>query len=123
MCFEQQVARLFRANVELEPHLLPPLPTSWSEGILIVHATWSGPSAVVLRTLARVVATLQRPPQVYIADTNRLSPDEQLEHFGRLCHGWGETFVIKHGRPGPMLSHYANLPEKLRSWLAVELPP
>lgn len=34
---------------------------------------------------------------LFILDDDCISPGNQIEFFGQVCHGWGEIFIVENG--------------------------
>jgi hypothetical protein len=66
-------------------------------GVLIVHATWSGPSIVNTRQTIQALQEQNYKGQIIVVDNDCMLPDFQMNLFGELCHGWGEIFLISNG--------------------------
>lgn len=79
--------------------------------VVILHATWSGPSVKVVREYAialhRVACSLTLPPELYVFNWDKLS----VEYVKRLpgpFGGNGETFFVKNGTICHHMPHYTD---------------
>jgi hypothetical protein len=66
-------------------------------GVLIVNATWSGPSIANMRRVMNALREQKYAGQVIVVDIDCMLSDFQMNRFGELCHGWGEIFLISNG--------------------------
>jgi hypothetical protein len=70
--------------------------SSLKRAVVILHATWSGPSVACLRCLASLsVPTTEA--WLYVVNIDGVSRKWIERHFGGLAHGRGETLWIRDG--------------------------
>ena len=68
------------------------------EGVLIVHATWSGQSLMNCIKIVQKLYEIEYNGQIQIIDIESMTPSIQKSFLGKLCQGWGEIFVIRQGQ-------------------------
>lgn len=68
------------------------------EGVLIVHATWSGQSLMNCIKTVQKLYGIEYNGQIQIIDIESMTPGFQKSVLGELCQGWGEIFVIHQGQ-------------------------
>lgn len=64
--------------------------------VVVLHATWSGPSTACLSCLAaaKLVPTGE---WLYVVDIDAVNPSWTEKHVGCVSHGRGETFWVRDG--------------------------
>lgn len=67
------------------------------KGVLIVYASWSGPSIASFSATMKFLNDYRYNGQIIVVDNDCMSPDFQIEKLNYFCQGWGEIFVIDKG--------------------------
>lgn len=72
--------------------------TNIEDGVLVVYADWSGQAIVNCIQTIRTLYEKNYNGQIFIVDTDCMTPAFQIEILGQVCHGWGEIFIIRDGK-------------------------
>ena len=67
-------------------------------GVLIVYASWSGQSVISVPRSIQLLYDQNYSGQILVVDNDCMTPDFQIKKLGRVCHGWGEVFVVHNGQ-------------------------
>lgn len=73
--------------------------------VLVVHATWSGPSIINCTKTFKALRESNFTGEVYITDIDDITPQAQLKLFGRVCHGYAEALLIQNGKITATYTH------------------
>ncbi|MEO0472021.1 MAG: hypothetical protein AAF206_20505 [Bacteroidota bacterium] len=67
-----------------------------NNGILHIHAVWSGPAVGEAQRFLRLITELEIVgPQVYVIDNDLIQSPDNCKRFNH--HGYGETHILKEG--------------------------
>jgi len=73
--------------------------SSIDDGVIIVLAVWSGPAHANCIATIKELYKQNYTGQIFVIDNDcMLDNDFQLVTFGKVCHGWGEIFIVKGGQ-------------------------
>ena len=65
--------------------------------VIIAYTNWSGYSKRNYSECVKLLNEINYKGEIYQLNMNNATEEFQLNTFNRLCEGWGEIFVIKHG--------------------------
>lgn len=84
---------------------------SVKNGLVAIHADWSGYSVAYGRSILRILdGTIREDIDIYVLDINAFTVDDQKEKVGLVSHGYFEGLWIENGMVAGR-HEYGNGPE------------